>query len=253
MKCFGFVLIWSETTQNSMQRVGNMPPLPPYAAFPPFDSETKSIIQAQDFFLPWMCLLLPITVKIICVICLISLSENFNRIRKINKLWPKSYQFWRWSKYTSTFQAIPSMCCPENVRKPHIWPVKIAHKWTKSTLLKGVRINQDAKFLPFLLCFLYKMPANRKVKIAPKLGKSTGCAQNLINTEGCQHTAACQIWGHSFNVFSTKCQETLIDRRTFWWSPGLDGWKDAKTDRWMKDGNPENIMLKVPKGRGVEI
>ena len=39
------------------------------------------------------------------------------------------------------------------------------------------------------------------VEIAPELGKSTDCNQNLTTSEGDQDTSACQISGHSFHAF----------------------------------------------------
>ena len=41
----------------------------------------------------------------------------------------------------------------------------------------------------------------------PKWGKSTDHGQNLISSEGCQDTSACQSSGHSSLLFSRKCPE----------------------------------------------
>ena len=66
-------------------------------------------------------------------------------------------------------------------------------------------------FRPFPLCFFEKWPEPQnvtRVKITPKLEKSTDPNYNLISPEGQRDTAACKISGHFLNAFSRKCPET---------------------------------------------
>ena len=59
------------------------------------------------------------------------------------------------------------------------------------------------------------MPGNlkfdpfHKVKIAPKLDKSTDHDPNLLSSEGGQDKSACKFSGHSLHVFPEKCPKTL--------------------------------------------
>ena len=69
-------------------------------------------------------------------------------------------------------------------------------------------------FGPQLSCVLQKMLMNpkidqvHKVKIPPKLGKSTELDCNPNSPECGQDTSACQILGHSLDVSSRKCLQT---------------------------------------------
>ena len=47
-----------------------------------------------------------------------------------------------------------------------------------------------------------------KVKIVPKLEKSTNCDHNLLSSEDAQDTSTCKMPGHFLNGFSGKCLET---------------------------------------------
>ena len=109
----------------------------------------------------------------------LSLSQNSAKIRKINRPWPWTTQFWKRSRYTSM-----------------------------------------QNFRPFPPCVLQEMPGNpkfdqfHKVKIAPKLEKSTDRGHKLISSEDSQETSACKISGHSLHAFSGKYPETSPDGRT---------------------------------------
>ena len=106
----------------------------------------------------------------------VSLSQNCAKIRKINRLWPQTNQFWRWSRYISMQNLRPFPPCI------------------------FLEMPGNPKFDPF-----------HSVKIAPKLEKSTDCGHKLISSEDGQDTSACKISGHSLYAFSGKCPETSPD------------------------------------------
>ena len=70
-------------------------------------------------------------------------------------------------------------------------------------------------FRPFPQWVFQKMPGNPKfdpfhrVKIVPKLQKSTDRDPELISSEGGLDTSACKISGHSLLAFSRMYPETL--------------------------------------------
>ena len=68
----------SLTRQNSMQSVRNIVMFPPSRLLRPPENDRKPQI--------WP----------------VSVSQSAIKSRKINRLWPKSNQFWRWSGYNST-------------------------------------------------------------------------------------------------------------------------------------------------------
>ena len=109
----------------------------------------------------------------------VSLSQNCAKIRKINRPWPQTNQFWRWSRYISMQNLRPFPPC----------------------ILREMPGNP--KFDPF-----------HKVKIAPKFDKSTDRGHKLISSGDGQDTSACKISGHSLYAFSGKCPETSPDGRT---------------------------------------
>ena len=123
------------------------------------------------------------------------------------------------------FQTISSRRSPRNARKPQIWPVSLSQNSAKMTKVyrPWPRTNQFWRwsryismqnFRPFPPCVLQDMPGNPKfdpfykVKIVPKLEKSTDQRHKLISSEGDQDTSACKISGHSLHAFSGKCPET---------------------------------------------
>ena len=55
----------------------------------------------------------------------VSLSQCDTKIRKINRPWPKTNQFWRWSGYINmpNFRSFFPLRSQENSQKPQIWPV----------------------------------------------------------------------------------------------------------------------------------
>ena len=99
-----------------------------------------------------------------------SLHETCAKIRKITRLWPKHNQFGTWSGYISM----------SNFRPFLPWGLK--------------KMCRNLNFNPF-----------HRVKIATKLGKSTDCDKNLINSEGDQDTSESPFSGQSFHAFSRKC------------------------------------------------
>ena len=105
----------------------------------------------------------------------VSLSRNSTKITKINKPWPRTYQFWRWSRYISMQNFRPFPLC----------------------ILQEMPGNP--KFDLFHL-----------VKIVPKLEKSTDRGHKLIRSEDGQDTSVCKISDHFLNAFSEKCPETQI-------------------------------------------
>ena len=109
----------------------------------------------------------------------VSLSQNSAKIRKMNRPWPLTNQFWRWSRYISmqNFRPFPP-CVPREM-------------------------PGNPKFDPF-----------HYVKIAPKLEKSTDHSHKLTSSEDGQDTSASKISGQSLHAFSGKCPETSPDGRT---------------------------------------
>ena len=55
---------------------------------------------------------------------------------------------------------------------------------------------------------IHKFDPFHKVKIVPKLEKSTNCYHNPLISEDAQDTSSCKIPGHFLNGFSRKCLET---------------------------------------------
>ena len=103
----------------------------------------------------------------------VSRSQNSAKITKVNRQWPRTNQFWRWSRYISMQNFRPFPPC----------------------VLQDMPGNPQ--FDPF-----------HEVKIVPKLEKSTNRGHKLISSEGDQDTSACKISGHSLHAFSGKCPET---------------------------------------------
>ena len=103
----------------------------------------------------------------------VSLSQNSAKITKTNRLWPRTNQFWRWSRYISMHNFRPFLRCvlQEMPRNP--------------------------KFDP-----------SHWVEIVPKLAKLTNQGHKLISSEGGQDTSACKISGHFLHALSEKCPET---------------------------------------------
>ena len=93
----------------------------------------------------------------------VSLSQSGIKMGKVNRTWPTSSHFLRWSRSINMRKSRPFL--PKNAWKPRIWPVTL-------------------------------------IKVVPKVGKSTDCGQNLLSSEGGQDTSTCQILGLSFHVFS---------------------------------------------------
>ena len=131
----------------------------------------------------------------------VSLSQNSAKITKINRPWPRTNQFCRWSRYISIQNFRPYMCSPGNARKPQIWPVspsqncakirKIDRPWPRTNQFwKWSRYISVQNFRSFPPCILWEMPGNPKfdpfhlVKIAPKFEKSTDCGHKPISSEG---------------------------------------------------------------------
>ena len=123
------------------------------------------------------------------------------------------------------FQTIPSMRSPGNARKHQIWPVSLSQNSAKIrkinklgpqsiTFWRWSRCIIQQNFRPFLQWVLPELPWNpkfdpfHKIKIAPKLEKSTNCNHKLISSEGGQDTSACKLSGHSLHAYSEKCLET---------------------------------------------
>ena len=92
---------------------------------------------------------------------------------KINRLWPWTNQFWRWSRYISM----------QNFRLFSPCGLQV--------------MPGNPKFDPFHL-----------VKIVPKLNKSSEQGHTLVSSEGGQDTSAWKISGHFLHAFSGKCPET---------------------------------------------
>ena len=103
-----------------------------------------------------------------------SLSQNLPKIWKINWLWPISIHF--------------------------------------RTRLEYINVPN---FRPFLPCVLQRMPGSPKILTRftkPKSRQYTDCEQNLISSEGGQHTSARQISDHSLHdTFPRECSETPND------------------------------------------
>ena len=97
-----------------------------------------------------------------------------------------------------------------------------------------------------------------------KIEKWTDRKQNLISSEAHRDTSACEIAGHSFDVFSGKSPETSPHRRPNKRS-GLGGWTNGKMYGWKEpisgfkrrigraDKQPKNIMHRAPKGGGIKV
>ena len=156
----------------------------------------------------------------------VSLSQNSAKITKITRPWPRTNQFWRWSRYISmqNFRPFPPCVPLRNARKPQIWHVSLSQNSAKITKINRPcpRTNQFWRwsryisvqnFRPFPPCVLKEMPGNpkfdtfHKVKIAPKLEKSTDWGHKLISSESGQDTSACKISGHFLHAFSGKRPE----------------------------------------------
>ena len=92
----------------------------------------------------------------------VSVSQNCAKIRKINNcdqnlISDQNQASFDWLKVTrihlyATFQAIPSMRAPENVRKPQIWPVSLKvyglcdFELRKKTIVLPNKVNVFCKF-----------------------------------------------------------------------------------------------------------
>ena len=134
-------------------------------------------------------------------------------MRKINRPWPKSNQFWSWSGYISMpnfWPLLPQVLkvMPRNPKFDQFYWAKVVQKWRKSTdrdqnLIRSevVRIHQMQNLRPLPPCILKKMPGNLKFdqlhqdKVVPESRKSIDRNQNLISSEGGGDTSACL--GHS--------------------------------------------------------
>ena len=149
-------------------------------------------------------------------------------MRKINRAWPKSNQFWRWSRYISNakFQAILFMLSWGNAWKPQIWPISLSQSDAKRrkinrprSVLKVVTIHQHTKFqgIPSM-----HSPRN---------------AWEPIQTDGRTDRQAEN--GHGWMDQLTHVQ---VER----------GYFRLQTDRLM-DGQTENLMPLAPKGRGIKM
>ena len=103
----------------------------------------------------------------------VSLSQNSAKITKINRPWPWTNQFWRWSRYISVqnFRPFPSCVLRQMPGNPKIWPVSLSQN-------------------------------------SAKIRKSTDRGHKLISFEGGQDTSACKISGNFLYAFSRKCPET---------------------------------------------
>ena len=105
----------------------------------------------------------------------VSLSQNSAKITKINRPWPRTNQFRRWSRYMSV----------QNLRP---YPPCVLQE-----------MSGNPKFDP--------------CQNSAKIRKSTDHGHKLISSEDGQDTSACQISGHSLLAFSGKCPETSPDGR----------------------------------------
>ena len=159
-----------------------------------------------------------------------SLGRGINsaKIRKINRPWLWSNQFWKWLvriHHHATLQAIPSMSSPGNAWKTQIWLVslnqndakgkKINRPWPKSNhFWRWSGYISMQKFPP---CILWEMRRNLSWRTNRRTNRGKDRQKN----------------GH--------------------------GWSGGPTDPCIggkrvfeMDGQPENIMPLAPKGKGIK-
>ena len=105
----------------------------------------------------------------------VSLSQNSAKITTINRPWPGTNQFWRWSRYISmqNFRPFLPMPSPGNARKPQIWPVSLSQNSAKITKINRLwprtyqfwrwsRYISVQNVRPVSPCVLWEMPWNPK-------------------------------------------------------------------------------------------
>ena len=142
-------------------------------------------------------------------------KSKCHQTRKIHRRWPKSDQFWRYLGYIHRPNFRPFLRsihkkCPETTNLIRFTNSKYCqHEENQQTIPEiWFIIPKAGQILGHSFhVFFREWPVSLNQMLL-KWEKSTNHDQNVICSEGCHETSACQISGHSYHTFSQKCLKT---------------------------------------------